>query len=242
MILPTAKTPPKKSLNDLVCYLYGPPKVGKSTFCSQIEDALFLPAEVGLGWLEVFQAPQDGSGIKSWTQFREIVQLLCQAKSLPYKAVVIDTVDALYKMASDAFCSKRGIEYPGDLDHGKGWSILNTALITEISKLTKLGIAVWLLGHKGEVDVTTPTGKWKKLVPMLSPAIRVVLLGMCDLVLFADLRETRKGKEIEQSRVLVTAPSPYWEAGGRVKGLPAELPLDYKTFVDAYNRRNDDGV
>lgn len=232
MPLPTIKSPPRKKLTDLAVFFYGAPKIGKSTFCSQIEDALFLSTEPGLGFLEVYQY---GDGpITTWQGFKAAVADL-QKDPKQFSAVVIDTIDSLYKIASDAFCKKLGIDYPADLQHGKGWGILNNGIITEIGKLSRLGIGLWLVGHVGDVEVQTPIQTFKKQVPMLSPAIRKVLLGLCDLILFADIVTEKKEKQIIQRRILRTNPSPYWEAGGRIV-LPDEIPLDYATFVAEYKK------
>ena len=61
---PTAKTPPKCSLSDVSILLYGPSKIGKSTFASQAPDAIFLATEPGLNALEVYQQP-----IRNWGEF-----------------------------------------------------------------------------------------------------------------------------------------------------------------------------
>ena len=56
-MLPTKKTPPKQDLAGLTVLVYGPSKIGKSTWCSQADGALFLATEPGLNALEVFQTP-----------------------------------------------------------------------------------------------------------------------------------------------------------------------------------------
>ena len=56
-LLPAAKTAVRLGLQHLALLLYGPSKVGKSTWCSQIPDALFIATEPGLAALEVFQVP-----------------------------------------------------------------------------------------------------------------------------------------------------------------------------------------
>ena len=63
-MLPTEKSPPKRNLADLTVLAYGPSKIGKSTWCSQAEGAVFLATEAGLNNLEVFQVP-----ITRWEEF-----------------------------------------------------------------------------------------------------------------------------------------------------------------------------
>ncbi|MBM3740653.1 MAG: hypothetical protein FJW39_33305, partial [Acidobacteria bacterium] len=56
-MLPTVKTQPKPNLADLTVLVYGQTKIGKSTFCSNSEGALFLATEPGLNSLDVYQVP-----------------------------------------------------------------------------------------------------------------------------------------------------------------------------------------
>ena len=53
-MLPTQKSPPKTTLTDLTVLIYGPSKIGKSTWCSQADGALFLATEAGLNNLDVY--------------------------------------------------------------------------------------------------------------------------------------------------------------------------------------------
>ena len=65
-LLPTAKTAPKPNLADLTVLAYGQTKIGKSTFCSNSESAVFLATEPGLNSLDVFQVP-----IQTWDDLLE---------------------------------------------------------------------------------------------------------------------------------------------------------------------------
>ena len=38
----------KPRLEDLIIFLYGPAKVGKSTFCSEMQNPIFIETEPGL--------------------------------------------------------------------------------------------------------------------------------------------------------------------------------------------------
>ena len=47
-MLPKTKSKPKHTLSDLTALVYGPSKIGKSTWCSKADDALFLATEPGI--------------------------------------------------------------------------------------------------------------------------------------------------------------------------------------------------
>ncbi len=47
MNLPTQKTPPQVDLANQTIVVYGPVKIGKSSFCAMSDSALFLATEAG---------------------------------------------------------------------------------------------------------------------------------------------------------------------------------------------------
>lgn len=86
-LLPTTKTPPKPNLADLTVLTYGPTKIGKSTWCSHAEGALFLSTEPGLNSLEVFQIP-----VRSWDELLAACGEIAEGNH-QFKTVILDTVD-----------------------------------------------------------------------------------------------------------------------------------------------------
>lgn len=112
MMLPTVKTPPKRSLSDVSILLYGPSKIGKSTFASQAPDAIFLATEPGLNALEVYQ-----QSIGNWSEFLEACAELAKGKH-PFKTVVIDTIDVLYRLCADRQMSSNLLRHTSNAVRG----------------------------------------------------------------------------------------------------------------------------
>ena len=50
--LPTEIQEPTFDIDHLSMLIYGQPKIGKSTFCSRFEHALFMATEPGLNYLK----------------------------------------------------------------------------------------------------------------------------------------------------------------------------------------------
>ncbi len=224
--LPTEKTKPKVNLADLTILLYGPSKIGKSTFCSEIPDALFLRTEDGLKALEVFETP-----ISTWKDFM-VACAEIQAGKHPFKAVVIDTLDNLFKICSDFVCPIHGIKTPDDLDFGRGYELVNNELFRALTKLSLLPYGLWMVSHSQDKEFKTRTGKITKTVPTLKNSTVTAVNKMVDFILFCDYamvidKETQEEKEI---RVIRTKSSNLYTAGDRFTILPDPLPLDYKTF------------
>jgi hypothetical protein len=229
-LLPSAKTAPKPNLADLTVLTYGQTKIGKSTFCSNSESAVFLATEPGLNALDVFQVP-----IQSWDELLATCAEIIDGKH-PFKTVIIDTVDNAYKFCTDSILKKFKIEHESDLGYGKGYAIVNNEFQRVLTKLAFLPYGLFLVSHAKEIEVETRTGKYTRIVPTLPDKARKIVLGMVDMVLYCDL-EVTVGENGEQRmrRVIRTKPSLYYEAGDRTGRLPETLDLDFSKFYEAFN-------
>jgi hypothetical protein len=230
-MLPTKKSPPKQDHADLTVLVYGPSKIGKSTWCSRSEGALFLATEPGLNSLDVFQVP-----IRSWEELLAACGEIAEGKH-PYKTVILDTVDNAYRMCSDYICTKFKIEHESDLGYGKGWALINNEFHRVLTKLAFLPYGLVLVSHSQEKEIETRTGKYIRIIPTLPDKARKIVLGMVDLILFCDLEVTsdESGKPVYR-RVMRTKPSPHYEAGDRTGRLPETIDLNFQAFIEAFNR------
>jgi len=230
-MLPTVKTPPKRSLSDVSILLYGPSKIGKSTFASQAPDAIFLATEPGLNALEVYQQP-----IGNWSEFLEVCAELSKGKH-PFKTVVIDTIDVLYRLCADHICQKRGLEHESDGSHGKVYGLIKNEIYRVLTKLAHLPYGLILISHSQDRDLETRTGTVTRTVPTLSESFRQIVIGLVDLILYCDVQaeQDETGARILR-RVIRTKPSPNYDAGDRFGCLPEVMPLDYRTFSEAFSK------
>ena len=158
-MLPTAKTQPKPNLADLTVLVYGQTKIGKSTFCSNSEGALFLATEPGLNALDVYQAP-----LQSWDDLLNACAEITEGKH-PFKTVIIDTIDNAYKFCTDYIVKKYKIEHESDLGYGKGYALVNNEFQRVLTKLAFLPYGLFLISHAKEIEVDTRTGKYTRVVP-----------------------------------------------------------------------------
>ena len=234
MLLPTAKTPPKPNLADLTVLTYGPTKIGKSTWCSHAENALFLSTEPGLNSLEVFQIP-----IRSWDELLTACGEIAEGNH-PFKTVILDTVDNAYKMCAEHVCRKFKVEHESDLGFGKGYALTNNEFQRVLNKLAFMPCGLYLISHSQEIEIETRTGKYTKTVPTLPEKARKIVLGLVDMVLYCDIETTAgpDGKMVTR-RVMRTKPSLNYEAGDRTGRLPDVIDLDYTKFIEAFNATAD---
>jgi hypothetical protein len=229
-MLPTAKTQAKPALADMTVLVYGQTKIGKSTFCSQADGALFLAAEPGLNALEVYQVP-----IQSWEDLLNACAEVTEGKH-PFKTVIIDTIDNAYKFCTDYIVRKCKIEHESDLGYGKGYALVNNEFQRVLTKLAFLPYGLFLVSHAKEIEIETRTGKYTRIVPTLPDKARKIVLGMVDQVLFCDLELTTADDGAKNiRRVIRTKPSLYYEAGDRTGRLPETIDLDFRMYLDAFN-------
>jgi hypothetical protein len=215
--LPTETTKPRTALQDLSILLYGPSKIGKSTFCSRADDCLFLATEPGLNGLETFQVP-----ITSWVKLLEVCREI-EAGEHPFRVLAIDTVDNAYK--------------------GKAYALINGEFHRVLNRLAFLPLGLVLISHSEEREISTRTGKRHRIVPSLPEKARRIVLDLVDVIAFCDLEEEpgTDGKP-KYRRVIRTRPTPRFECGDRTGRLPPVLDLDFHLFREALEGASSDAT
>ena len=230
LALPTEASKPVTELGKQTILLYGSPKLGKSSFASKAPGSLFFECEPGLNHLEVFKVPT-----YSWEAFLEACKLVAKGDH-NFKTLVIDTVDNAFKMCSDYVCAKHGIEYEGDMGHGKGWALVKNEWHRVLTRLASLPYGLILISHAVDKTIETRTGEYTKTQPSLPDRARNVVLGLVDIILYGDSTAKKDAAgNVTIERVVRTKPHPTYEAGDRTGRLPELLPLDYEQFVKAFN-------
>ena len=235
MNLPTTKTKPVSSFEDEITLIYGAPKVGKSTFCSQFDSPLFLDSESGLRNLETYNIP-----IGSWEDLIEAYKALLEAKksgTLSFKTLVFDTINNFYLYCMDYVCRKNRIAHPSDLEYGKGWSMVRSAFTNAMNGFKALGLGIVYVCHASEKTIKTRAGEYTRYDCAISGQAYELIVGSCDFVLYAAIEATTDGDR----RIIHTKPCEYWNAGDKTGKLPAEIELDAKTFIKEYNKAIKEG-
>ncbi|MGN0184319.1 MAG: ATP-binding protein [Aristaeellaceae bacterium] len=230
MLLPKEKTSKAKRFEDEITLIYGDPKIGKSTFCSGFENALFLDSETGLSNLSVYRVGIDGweTFIETYKELRDLVK----AGKCPYKPLVFDTIDNIYQFCADYVCKKNGLKHPSDLDYGKGWNMVRTEFNTAMQAYKSLDLGVIYVSHADGTEVKTRTGSYTRYDVSMSGQANKVIVPSCDIIMYAHSVQDKDGVE---RRVLETKPSAYWNAGDKTGKLPETLPLNAAEFIKAFN-------
>jgi hypothetical protein len=230
-MLPTKKTKPSTDPMTYSILLYGQAKVGKSTFASQAENAVFLATEPGLNALSVFKVD-----INNWAEMLQACRDLAKGEH-EFKTVVIDTIDNAYDYCLEHVCRELKIAHPADADYGKGWAAVNNEFKRVLTKLAALPYGLLLISHSQVQEIKARTGSYDRVIPTLSKGPRHTVIGLVDMVLLCEAESVpgADGEQIER-RVIHTKPTPAYDAGDRTGRLPEQLPLDYKAFHKAFTK------
>lgn len=228
-LIPTAKSKPKERFEENLTLIYGAPKVGKSTFCAGLDSPLFLDTESGLNNLEVFK-----TGIDSWETFKEAYrELKSQQGKLPFKTLVIDTIDNLWQMCCDYICKQNKVIHESELEWGKGYAMVKREFNMALAAYRQLGMGMIYTSHAEAREIATRVGKYTRYEPTMPKKCAEAILPSVDFILYAENQDDAEGTE---KRVIHTKPSKFWNAGDRTGRLPEEIDLNAKAFMDAFNK------
>lgn len=229
--LPSAPKVRKVRPTDARVVLLGQPKIGKSTLAAAWNPAktLILDFERGTDMLEGDHYVVD---LASYEDFKSTVDLLTSADH-GYETIVIDTVDALWKLVDAHVARGRGQIAAGLVEYGKGLAEAEALFRREVGRLLATPMGVWFTGHTELVEVN----KVQRYVPTLDKRVRGYVLGACSYILFGEAQGPK--------RVLHTQPSERYEAGSRTP-LPEPLEMDarklYTAMAAGLNGRSKDNT
>lgn len=227
--LPTEIQEPVYDINRITMVIYGAPKIGKSTFCSRFDDALFIATEPGLGYLRTKNVR-----VSQWAECLELMEILEKQRGAGYKTLIVDTVDQLWAFCAEYVRSSRNVESLSDLSYGKGKDIASSLFCDYIARIIRLGLGVVFTSHVQTVDIETVNGKVAKFVPTIPDRAREAILPLVDVIGFAMPEVTYADGNRVEKRLLRVAPSSSWEAGDRSGRLIDPLPLNFHIFRSQY--------
>jgi len=244
---------PSIDLHDYTWTIYGAPGIGKTTFASE-GDYLIVAFERGYMAMETAAVdltldrhpdPRADKatlaawkGASPWQRFIKTVSEVAKLDKLPWAGICLDTVDAAYLACTEHVLAQKGWTHVDDGgEYGKGYDAVNTVFKAAVLALVRLGCGLAFTSHSRQREFKGRGGvKYQKIVPTLTPSMGKWVIGLSDLVLFADTVPGSDGKPV---RVVHTQPSYRFDAkarGRRSTPLPTPLFLDYARFSAAFKK------
>ncbi len=228
-----------KYVKPWITLIFGPEKIGKTTFASDAPSPIFLDTQEGSFHREV-----DRWDVKSWQDILDTVEVLATQEH-SYKTLVIDTVDDAESFLWRHICERDGKAGIEDYGYGKGyvaaldeWRLFLHS-IQGLQKLT--GMNVLVMGHVVVKLFKNPAGEdFDRYQLKMHQRATDLFKEHSDCVLFANHKTytvkdemTKKHKGFgDDSRYLYSARTASYDAGNRYT-IPSEMPLSYASFAAA---------
>lgn len=222
--------------------LYGVEKIGKSSFGSNMDDAIFIPTEPGLGNIDCETFPL----CETYENVLESLTSLA-TETHNYKSLVIDSADWLESLLWNYLCREHGTDSIEKVDggYGKGFGVALEKWREYFQYLDYLkrekGMAILQIAHSKIKEVKSPDSdiydKYTiKLQDGKNTSAANLLFEYADIILFANYKTNTVKEKVSKdmnrnraigtgARFLYTEERPAFKAGNRY-GLPAEIPFD----------------
>jgi hypothetical protein len=229
--------------------IYGPEKVGKSTFLAQVPGVFIADVEAGTGALEVARVMRDSETgtLTTYESFLEVIDAL-ETQDHSYEAFGIDTADWLENLLFQAAAKEHKKKTVADVDYGAGYVTAENMFRDLLRRLDGLrksrNMPIIFLAHSTVERFDNPlSASYDQYRLKLHKRISPLLNEWSDCLMFANVDVSVKkeqigmskvNKTVDQGRVLYTGKSEAHVSGNRY-GLPPVLPLEWAAFIDAFN-------
>lgn len=220
-----------RDLTGYITYIYGSPKVGKTTFARDM-GALILECEAGTNAL----SGAYGMKMQTWGDIRTLMRY-CKDEKMKnrYKAIALDTVDVAAALCEKYICSQHDVDALGKLPYGQGWTLFKKEFEEVFRTITMQGYAVLFISHDKIKTITRIDGTtYDKIVPTVSDSINNIVKNMSDIIAYAYQDAT----DNERYMILRSLDGTI-EAGARFQYMEPKIPLGYQSLVEALNRAID---
>lgn len=234
------------SLHESAWMVFGPPKMGKTTFASGWPDIVYLITSKK----EIARIKAAYILVNTHKKLVDAIDyLIANKKSLGYKTVVFDFVDAMYTNCETHVCQKLKIEHPSEAGYGKGVGMIDKAFGKEINKMIGSGYGCIFISHMQIKEVQTMSGTVTKTVTSLPDRARKIIIPLVSVIGYIDFESIKKKDEetgkvrFVQRRMMSFEPSEFLEAGDRDGYLPPKIPCfsdpkkTYQLVADYYSGR-----
>lgn len=220
-----------RDLSGYITYIYGKGKTGKTTFASQMEDALLIAWEKGYNAIPGI-IPID---VKSWSEMKMILRDLKKPEVQErYKCIVIDTVDVAAAACEKYVCSQAGVDTLGAIPWGGGWSQVKKEIEETFRTITQLGYALFFISHEKEKTFKREDGtEYNQIVPSLSPSYNEIIKDMADIYAYAHQVRTENGAMTV--KLTLRSMDGTADTGCRFKYIVPEIDFTYSSLVKALN-------
>ena len=221
-----------RDLSGYITFIYGPPKVGKTTFGSQMPGHLVLAFERGYNTLQGIMKLD----VTTWGEMKQIMRELKKPEVKErYKSIIVDTADVAADLCQKYVCNQLGIENIGDGGWStNGWAKYKKEFEDTFRTLTQLGYAVVFISHEKEKTIKPQEGgEYQQIGSSIQSSAMSIIENMSDIIGYAHPIIDKEG----ESRRVLTLRSfdNSVRCGSRFRYMPAEIEFSYESLTKAMN-------
>lgn len=189
--------------------LFGKPKAGKTTSASTFPDPLFLETEPeGADWIDAYKIQIENLEQlrEAWT---ELARKVKGKEELPYKTVVLDTIDSISNWVESEVAAQYGAKQLGESKvFGADFGTHRNEVLRIIRRFGQLPLTTVLICHSKAISEAGTDVKVLELPGRLGRMI----MGEVSHVIYVEAKELPSG---EMQRRFIFQPSGIMEAGSR---------------------------
>ena len=220
-----------RDLRSKYLLLAGPPKIGKTEFCTMAPDALVLAFEIGTN-------ARPGAMIQkidTWSTFKLVLRQLEKPEAkAKFSTICIDTVAIAYDLCEQFICAQNGVQKIGDIPYGGGYAALSKEFDGALRKITMMGYGLIMTCHLKESS--DENGEITGYKPDLNNRCLKIVNGLVDIIGVITQTWDEHG---ESHRWIQTRSTPTIVAGSRYKYLAPRIPFGYNEFLEALSQAID---
>lgn len=251
MTINLANRTPQKDILPPRVVLYGPPKIGKTTFASCIPHNLLIDVEGGSGAVEIARVKKEE--VPTFDELMGVIEGL-YSQQHAFTTVTFDSIDWVEQLVFDSAAKEHQKTSIADVGYGAGYVTAQNKWKQMLEALDWLrkekGIMVLFLAHEQIKTYNNPLGEnydrygLKLRSNDKGSSSESIIKEWADVVAFvnketfirkekAGMKETKKGTTSD--RVFIhTCESPAYLAGNRYN-LPEQIPFSWADFSEALN-------
>ena len=220
-----------RDLSGYITFIYGPAKVGKTTFGSKMPGHLILAFERGYNAIPGAMV----TDITSWGEMKQVVRELKKPEvKAVYKSIIVDTVDVAADACQKYVCNQLGIENIGDGGWAtNGWAKYKKEFEDTFRLLTQLGYAVVFISHDKEKTIKLQgQPEYQQIGSSMQSSAMAIVENMSDIIGYAHPIY----KDGEYKRVLsLRSPDNTVRCGCRFRYIAPEVEFSYESLTKALN-------
>ena len=220
-----------RDLRSKYLLLAGPPKIGKTEFCTMAPDALVLAFEIGTNARPGAMSQK----IDTWSTFKLVLRQLEKPEAkAKFSTICIDTVAIAYDLCEQFICAQNGVQKIGDIPYGGGYAALSKEFDSALRKITMMGYGLIMTCHLKESS--DENGEITGYKPDLNNRCLKIVNGLVDIIGVITQTWDEQG---ESHRWIQTRSTPTIVAGSRYKYLAPRIPFGYNEFLEALGQAID---